>query len=247
MVELDDDNQVRPVKPQPLTDLELERLAAVLKRFGDTSAMNLEQLDGFLAALICCPDLVPPSEYLPKICGGNIVLEDEFSAQPILKDFLSLIMRHWNAIVDTLQSGEVYLPLLIEDENGITHGNDWANGFLRGMELRKEHWADLVDDEEHGGSLVPIFALANEHNPDPTMRPYKEPASTELRETLIVGAAAGMNKIYHYFEAQRLLGTEPLDKMTTFRRNAPKIGRNEPCPCGSGKKFKHCCGMTTLH
>jgi uncharacterized protein len=109
MVELDDDNQVCPVKPQPLTDLELERLAAVLKRFGDTSAMNLEQLDGFLAALICCPDLVPPSEYLPKICGGNIVLEDEFSAQPILKDFLSLIMRHWNAIVDTLQSGEVYL------------------------------------------------------------------------------------------------------------------------------------------
>jgi preprotein translocase subunit SecA len=28
----------------------------------------------------------------------------------------------------------------------------------------------------------------------------------------------------------------------TVRRQLPKVGRNEPCPCGSGKKFKHCCG-----
>ncbi len=29
---------------------------------------------------------------------------------------------------------------------------------------------------------------------------------------------------------------------TTIVRSAPKTGRNDPCPCGSGKKFKHCCG-----
>ncbi|MFA4875048.1 MAG: SEC-C metal-binding domain-containing protein, partial [bacterium] len=29
---------------------------------------------------------------------------------------------------------------------------------------------------------------------------------------------------------------------TTVRREAPKIGRNDPCPCGSGKKYKKCCG-----
>jgi len=28
----------------------------------------------------------------------------------------------------------------------------------------------------------------------------------------------------------------------TVVRSSPKVGRNEPCPCGSGKKFKHCCG-----
>ncbi|HHT00451.1 MAG TPA: preprotein translocase subunit SecA, partial [Thiomicrospira sp.] len=28
----------------------------------------------------------------------------------------------------------------------------------------------------------------------------------------------------------------------TFRRDVPKVGRNEPCPCGSGKKYKQCCG-----
>ncbi len=29
---------------------------------------------------------------------------------------------------------------------------------------------------------------------------------------------------------------------TTVRREGPKIGRNDPCPCGSGKKYKKCCG-----
>ena len=34
----------------------------------------------------------------------------------------------------------------------------------------------------------------------------------------------------------------------TIRRDKPKTGRNEPCPCGSGKKYKKCCGMkTTIH
>ena len=28
----------------------------------------------------------------------------------------------------------------------------------------------------------------------------------------------------------------------TVRREAPKVGRNDPCPCGSGKKYKKCCG-----
>ncbi len=166
------------MKSQPLADTELDHLSAVLERFGDKRSMNLEQLDGFLAALICGPELVPPSKYLPKIWGDQTVFEDASSAQ----EFLSLIMRHWNAIADTLNSGEVYLPLLLEDESGIAHGNDWANGFLRGMEFGKEDWALLLDDEDYGGSLVAIFALANENNPDPEMRSYKDPISADLRE-----------------------------------------------------------------
>ena len=31
----------------------------------------------------------------------------------------------------------------------------------------------------------------------------------------------------------------------TFRRETPKVGRNDPCPCGSGKKYKQCCGKLT--
>jgi uncharacterized protein len=235
------------VKPQPLTDAEFERLSKVLGRFDTEHPMTLEELDGFFAALICGPELVRPSEYLPVIWGDNIVLDDSFGKQPVFQDFLSLIMCHWNVIADTLYSGDVFLPLLLEDDDGATHANDWATGFRRGMEFHKERWAALLADEEHGGLLVPIFALAHEHDPDPEMRPYKEAIGGDEREKLIVGAAAGVTGIYRYFKSQRSLEKEPLNSVTTFRRNVPKIGRNDPCPCGSGKKFKQCCGRTTLH
>ena len=60
------------------------------------------------------------------------------------------------------------------------------------------------------------------------MRPYSEPVSAELREKLIVNAAAGMNRIYHYFEAQRLLGTESLeqhDYLSSHRRRLDATNR----------------------
>ena len=101
------------MKSQPLTDAEFERLSSVLGRFDNKHPMNLEHLDGFLAALICGPEIVRPSEYLPVICGDDMVLEDSFNAQSVLQDFLSLIMRHWNVIADTLHSGDVFLPLLL--------------------------------------------------------------------------------------------------------------------------------------
>ena len=236
------------MKPEPLSEAELDRLSEILQRFGDERSMNLEELDGFIAALICGPELVLPSEYLPEIWGRDLVRQDGFVAED-LQNFLSLLLRHWNVVADALVSGDVYLPILSLDENGVSRANDWAKGFLRGMQVRPGEWSLLVDDEDHAGSLVPIFALAHEHDPDPSLRPYREPISAEQREKLIVGAAAGVRNIFDYFEATRLLETEPTRNEATFRRESEKIGRNEPCPCGSGKKFKRCCGVSgpTLH
>ncbi len=39
-----------------------------------------------------------------------------------------------------------------------------------------------------------------------------------------------------YYDDGQIVGTGPI------KRSTPKVGRNEPCPCGSGKKFKKCCG-----
>ena len=54
------------MKSQPLTDTELDQLSTILARFGDKHSMNLEQLDGYLAALICGPELVPPRSIFPR-------------------------------------------------------------------------------------------------------------------------------------------------------------------------------------
>jgi uncharacterized protein len=80
--------------------------------------------------------------------------------------------------------------------------NDWANGFLRGMELRREGWAPLLDDESPGGSLVAIVALAHEHDPDPELRSYDRPITPELREKLILGVSVGLTQIYRIRDTQ---------------------------------------------
>src|SRR5512147_1185699 len=228
-----------------LTDTEYDRLGSVLSRFHSQHAMNLEKLDGFFAALICCPDTVLPSEYLAEIWGGDMADEDAFATQQELQDFLNLVMRHWNGITHTLHSGDAFLPLLLEDEQGVARANDWAQGFMRGVALRNEDWLALFDDEEHGGSLVPILVLAHEHHPDPEMRPCDAPIDAERREQLIVCIAAAVTAIYRYFEPHRRLAARSDRGSASYRRPMPKIGRNDPCRCGSGKKYKHCCGKTT--
>ena len=55
------------MSPQSLSEAELERVREILDRFGDKRAMNLEQIDGFLAALVCGPDDIPQSEYKSSV------------------------------------------------------------------------------------------------------------------------------------------------------------------------------------
>lgn len=40
----------------------------------------------------------------------------------------------------------------------------------------------------------------------------------------------------------RAEGGAPVQKVETVVHEGPRIGRNDPCPCGSGKKYKKCCG-----
>ena len=232
---------------QRLTDKEFDRLEELLLRSDGEGAMNLEEVDGFFAALICGPEIVLPSEYLPEVwgleSGGGDVPFDDLEE---LQEFLDLLMRHWNNIAHTLSSGEIFLPFLQENEDGIVCANDWAWGFMRGVEMRHDAWVELFNDEEHAGPLIPILVLFHEHDPDPEMRPYEEPMSAERREELIVGVAAAVTILYRYFAPHRRREVTDYDQ-TTQRRTASKIGRNDPCPCGSGKKYKRCCGQASVH
>jgi uncharacterized protein len=55
-----------------LTEAECDRLAEFRSKAQSNQAMNLEELDGFFAALIAGPEVVLPSEYLPAVFGGEI-------------------------------------------------------------------------------------------------------------------------------------------------------------------------------
>src|SRR5271157_3524938 len=226
-----------------LTDAELDRLGDFLKSCKGDRAMNVEALDGFFAALIAGPETVMPSEYYPEVFGGAMSDACEFGSLDEANEILGLMMRHWNTIASTLFKDEVYVPLLLQDENGVAHGNDWARGFMRGMHMRHDGWAELMDDEEHGGCLVPMMMLFHEHDEEPKMRP--EPISPEKREHIKAHMAVGLLRAYRYFREQRQ--GSPSAHASDLRRNAPKVGRNDPCPCGSGKKYKRCCSGATVN
>jgi len=226
-----------------LTEVEISRLAEFLKKCKGGKAMNIEEVDGFFAALIAGPEVVPPSEYLPAVFGGDMSKAFEAAVLDDANQILGLIMRHWNLIAGTLQRGDVYLPMLLGDDNGVCQGNDWARGFMRGVEMRKAEWAELITDEEHGGCMVPVMMLYHEHDEDPELRPG--PIDPEKREEVIVQMAAGIVRAYRYFRPHR----QPAARADQIRTlgSPGKIGRNVPCPCGSGKKYKRCCGGVTIH
>ena len=231
---------------QPLTNAELNRLANFLDALGPP-ALNLEALDGYFAALICGPDMVLPSEYLPVVWGED----HSFASTEQATDIVGLLMRHWNTITSalqrTLEVPDVYLPVLLEAEDGVTRGNDWAQGFMRGVGARSASWRELIASDEHGGSLLPIMLLSHENDPDPALRP--KPLHAEKREELLQVMIANLTYIYRYFEAHRLSRTHALhdDAHLPRQRSGPKVGRNAPCPCGSGKKYKQCCAASTPH
>jgi uncharacterized protein len=232
---------------KPLTDTEINHLSDFLSSI-DPPSMNIEELDGYFAALNCCPDLVPPSEYLPTIWGEEFSFTDDAEAT----DVLSLLIRHWNTINGELQKAlkteGVYLPILLTAEDGIAYGNDWAKGFIRGMDMRAVSWRALIEDENNGGCIVPMMMLAHEHDPDPAMRP--KPISPEKREEVLKFMIAGLVMAYRYFAARRQASAFARQDatVTPFRRIEPKLGRNDLCSCGSGRKYKHCCGSSyTVH
>ena len=84
----------------PLMDAEFDRLGEFLKGCASGKAMNVEELDGFFAALFASPEVVMPSEYLPEVFGGEMSDAHEFGSLEEANDILALLMRHWNACDD---------------------------------------------------------------------------------------------------------------------------------------------------
>jgi uncharacterized protein len=185
-----------------------------------------------MTALVVNPELIKPSEFVPVIISGgteegDLVLESTGEAE----QFYGLLMRYWNQINREFSSGEFHMPYLIEDALVATH-------------LRFDVWAEIVNDEERSGPFVPMWALAYENSDDPILRPFKESITVEKRENLVAAMIAGVKQLYDLFRKHpRIVGKTG----SSARSPREKVGRNDPCLCGSGKKFKKRCGQIVIH
>lgn len=238
---------MQPSNHSPISKDELLELSRLLEALPSSQAMSVAMVDGFFAALVAGPEQILPSEYLPLIGGASD--DDGLTALGDIEDakaLVHLLTRLWDTIAEALEAGleqdSVYLPNFDVDERGRVSGNQWANGFLRGLRLRSEGWSVLLRDQHEVHLMVPIFTLAHENNPIAELRSGL--ISDVQRTDLIRRATAYLTLIYRYFAPYRELALS----REALKRDSAKVGRNDLCPCGSGKKFKQCCGSPeTLH
>jgi uncharacterized protein len=217
----------------PLTDEELDELGEfLLSPATPEDAMDIAMLDGFLTALAIGPHTLPPSAWMPLVWGGEMAWQSREQADRMI----GLVFRHANSIVFHLRDEpDTFEPLLYEREHEgalVPVLDEWCTGFVEGMALDEEGWLPLVESAEGDELLYPILLFGSEDGAaalrdDPTLEDRSEEFAELLGERIMA-------------IRERWLPTRK--QKSTLRREEPKVGRNEPCPCGSGKKFKKCCG-----
>jgi uncharacterized protein len=228
----------------PLDRVDLEALDRFLMSDrAPPESMMLSDLDGFLAGIAVGPELVMPSEWLPLVFGGDA---PEFADEVEAKTILGAIMGRYNEILRQVADDDLD-PVFWADRDGTLIALDWAEGFLQAIMLRADAWGRLLQSKRDGHLLVPILALCGDENggsllgipPDEEDRLMQEAA--EFIPACVTAIAA-------YWREK---GPTQVSMPLTARPPSPsgqatsKIGRNDPCPCGSGKKFKKCCGKVT--
>lgn len=133
---------------------------------------------------------------------------------------------------------------------------DWAEGFRRAM-LGGGHWQPMLGNKDAWPLISPIVLFQSGYNPDkPDLQIDQRPEMLsvlvrciyEMRQWWQAHALAQSRcaeveaGVGAEIQAPTGASTSPAMGAPYAVHNTPKVGRNEPCPCGSGQKYKKCCG-----
>ncbi|VAW51004.1 hypothetical protein MNBD_GAMMA06-1001 [hydrothermal vent metagenome] len=230
---------MNPISDEPLSDAEFNWLEDfLLNRIDDdTDTLDMDEgifciseLDGLLTAVVSGPVMLSPSQWLPQVWGD---FEPEFDSAEEFEKVLMLMMRHMNNIVSLLmEQPQDFEPMfLVHDVDGETHTivDEWCEGYMRGVMLTEEQWQ--LQNIDMKILITPITAFQGEQA-FITHDQYNSQQIRNLQQAII----SNVREIHAYWLAQRA-DLAP----ASFRHSEEKSGRNDPCPCGSGKKYKKCC------
>ncbi len=231
------------------------------------NTFSYDELLGYMFGLAMTPDTLLPSEWMPIIFGGDMPALDSMEQTQTMMDTL---IKVYNSFIDDFQNNELNLPFDIENlrDEQLEPLYEWISGFEEAITLREELWdpeefPELSEKKKEGlyHSLVTIQGLVD---PVEVMDFFED-----LPDEVFQEAFSGMDKELNDRELQVqvfLMASLPL-AISTFQDHARtverkrqrqlsgktspiplrsgKVGRNDLCPCGSGKKYKKCCGSNT--
>jgi len=188
------------------------------------------------------PDAVTRiADVMSDCCDGDLFQSDLAMA-------LALAGRHEDAVARTVAnverfSDDIWVRILAGDVfEELGDEAAAARQWLAALAMACEHddWAAAADRLElacnRTGRKAEFEKILNEHpDPEPAPEYDSEPTYSSARFVSPLSASPTMNRPGSDSSVAPDFGPPP--RLTS----APKIGRNEPCPCGSGKKYKKCC------
>ncbi|HVL35856.1 MAG TPA: UPF0149 family protein [Burkholderiales bacterium] len=244
-----------PVVPEWTREHAGELRAALGSRPGARDgAFGYCELAGFFFALACAPELVRPSEWIPLVLGEDPAAHGSREQAQRLLDLAMRLHNHVNAQVleraPSLPVGIEARPEPMDNFASDAPLSQWARGFSEGHAWLEKVWdASLEDqpeedaealDEALGGIAMMLGFFASREFAENCIAEIAEPRPLEQMAPQILEAIP--DAMRELAEIGRELYEIDLARRTPAR--SAKVGRNAPCPCGSGRKYKHCCGAS---
>ncbi|WP_336748309.1 YecA family protein [Pantoea vagans] len=220
------------MKEGPLSEKELQWLEDMLEKYGsEASIIDVSELDGLLTAVLSGPVTVEPSQWLVALWGGEKQIP-KWSNEREMTRFMSLCFQHMNDVADRLSEfPEQFEPLFgIREMEGLefTVVEEWCFGYMRGVTLTD--WSGLPADLQPALDAIALHGVEENLERIDAMTPEEMEASIEA----IRPAALALHD--HWIAQPEAI---PVPQKPVSAEKLP--GRNDPCPCGSGKKYKQCC------
>lgn len=216
--------------------------------------LSLGEVRGFLFAVVAAPELVKPSEWIPVILGGR---EPSFESREEAQEVMNALMPLYNETSDQVSGKRGGLPRGCEFREDVLANlepdapvSQWARGFLAGHLWLEETWDAYLPDEQKD-ELAPVLAVlsffASRAMAEDFAREFKDEDATleSVARTFrrhFPDAAAEYAETGQAIWKAILAAREERPGLTVPET---PVGRNDPCPCGSGRKFKRCCGAST--
>jgi yecA family protein len=212
------------------------------------SSIGLYPTCGFTLAIASAPEMITPLEWLPCLFHEDRL--PDFPNEKDREEAIGLLIRladHWTAQIAGRSPQDALLELpagcWFESGKGPSQAvRDFCKGYLSGYRWLQRAWDLALQDagDEDREKLVvnaTIMACLTLHYSD-----EKGDAAAMPDRQLPMQPA----KAWHLLPALLIeTGGFGLDRQRTAGEPASavseKVGRNEPCPCGSGKKYKKCC------
>ncbi|WP_300043091.1 UPF0149 family protein [uncultured Paracoccus sp.] len=141
-------------------DNDLDHLDALLAALPqERCPMTVSELDGYLTGILSCPDLIPPSEWLPHVWGEASATS--FPDQELAGETASAVMAHYSSLASRLLQEPWIEPVYEIDQNSNeTLWEPWVDGFTRALRLRPELWLAVLERSEGEARSSLIFLMA---------------------------------------------------------------------------------------